>query len=337
MCGINSASDAQSRAGTLRFVRPIRAVWLFGCILRKIITRLSRPASGRGILHTAIFPARGIWRKLRAVGTDPQSNTLSQMLVKPAMEAFRRRQSGASHRALSQINAFTLIELLVVIGILALLAALLLPAVSRAKATAISAQCKSNLRQTGLALRLYVDEYGKDPVNYFVASNTWMTWWDYLQPFTGGGALTNRDHVLHCPSPRGFYGYNDSGTLAAPLSCEYGPGMSQLGDHRRSSLGLAYLGSQHTRVHELQVCRPSEMAAIGDAYINLIPYRWVPDFFYWEGMLEAHNGGANIVFCDGHVEYAKVSDWCKPDDSVRRRWNNDNQPHRETWPDAVTP
>jgi hypothetical protein len=38
-----------------------------------------------------------------------------------------------------------------------------------------------------------------------------------------------------------------------------------------------------------------------------------------------------MVFCDGHSEYARQTNWVTPTISARRRWNNDNEPHQETW------
>jgi prepilin-type N-terminal cleavage/methylation domain-containing protein len=76
---------------------------------------------------------------------------------KPMMSTIRRNSRCDSGPL--RARGFTLVELLVVIAIIGILAALLLPALSTAKAYAHSTTCKNHLRQMGMALKMYVDEH----------------------------------------------------------------------------------------------------------------------------------------------------------------------------------
>jgi prepilin-type N-terminal cleavage/methylation domain-containing protein len=79
----------------------------------------------------------------------------------------------------SQGAAFTLVELLVVIVIIGILVALLLPAIQAARGSARAAQCKSNLRQIGVALHHYHDVHGGFPPAFLGDASGWLPSWSW--------------------------------------------------------------------------------------------------------------------------------------------------------------
>jgi prepilin-type N-terminal cleavage/methylation domain-containing protein len=91
-------------------------------------------------------------------------------------------------------TAFSLIELLVVIAIIAILAALLLPSLNRAKASAKRTVCLSNARQINLGVHLYADEHG-DAIAFFTNS-IYFAYKEAIAPYLG----SKSNAVFVCPA-----------------------------------------------------------------------------------------------------------------------------------------
>ena len=188
---------------------------------------------------------------------------------------------------------FTLSELLIAIAIIAVLAALLLPALALAKGQAHSSACKNHLRQMGLALQMYVNESGgKYPyytgspdhsLDSAVGSPNTAFWWAKLSPYY---SLKWTDQKYHCPGykglvagleftnwwsktphsgpPFGSYAYNANGVsmpgFYKPYNPDLGLGFVPSGKRLNGSLEWG-----RASVPEHRIMEPSDMFSIGES------------------------------------------------------------------------
>lgn len=233
-----------------------------------------------------------------------------------------------------------MIELLVVVAIIGVLAGLLLPALSRAKAVAKRAHCTSNLRQISIGFAMYVGDHGAYPTDFGPFGNSITDFgasWDTITPTRRESYREWRDsqRLFQCPTQRhdwNFYTYNHDGS-----------GWLRRIQEQRPSLGLDPRNvPPYTPFKESIVKVPSDMIAFGE--IGVIPLTTVlrgitggfptpahvpanPTWFHFR----YHPTGANVAFCDGHIEFMTRARANTNDVNQRRRWNNDHEPHSEYW------
>jgi prepilin-type N-terminal cleavage/methylation domain-containing protein/prepilin-type processing-associated H-X9-DG protein len=244
-----------------------------------------------------------------------------------------RKQTPRESRNEPGQKAFTLLELLVVIAILTILCSLLLPALAGAKARSRTATCKNNLSQMDRGLAMYEADFryfpgaGNDANS--INEPPWLeispeSWRSKLNAYVGTNSPIFNCPDYELPAPNSSaYGYNAGGSCAV----NYPP----------YNLGLG-LGDGFGFIKLNQVLAPEDMIALGDLQLLSNLFRFVISPWHKRplGNLDSviptrHSSGSVMAFLDCHVEWSKRPAWIDETAKARMRWNNDHQPHPETW------
>lgn len=196
-------------------------------------------------------------------------------------------------------HGFTLIELLVVITVIAILAALLLPALAAARLRAWTAQCQSNLRQIGLGMKLYADD-----ANGRYPESGDIIYWNQTDPDTGQPSWLQQI----------FPYVQNTNTFRCPANKLLPPSQqSNFNYFNGVRAAIIASGGLRASVNSARILFPSAYVLSGDT-LDFSPLDADKDDYTYNCVggianglpylqWQAHRKGQNIAFEDGHVKW----------------------------------
>lgn len=229
-------------------------------------------------------------------------------------------------------RGFTLIELLVVVAIIAILAAVLFPVFAAAREKARAITCVSNLKQIGLGVLMYTQDFDEQYPQ--CSDGSYMQWYNMVQPYIKSGDLSNslsygRGGIFHCPDFPPDYGqgqdYGASDGLFVnnyghpPTDIVHSWGQSavdapadkiMLAEKGRNGAGWGYekfLTVQAVWATSVMTNGAYD-PAMDNSAISVLPQvdkdSVEPDTYVLGGetVRYRHSDRCNVCFCDGHVK-----------------------------------
>ena len=215
-------------------------------------------------------------------------------------------------------NAFTLIELLVVMAIIAILAAMLLPALRSTKEAANGVKCMSNLRQLGVCLRLYTTDYNNVVPTAYPRCPNWpgycpgstvpdayrATWLGTLYDLN----YCRNIALMKCPSDRVLLSNGGTGHGAYSFDdTSYDYNYWAFGRWGLHSVEDPYYYGPFRRYTE--VTHPAQTYWAGDnSDVPGVSGNMLYENFA-DGLTIRHKGGLNMLWVDGHVSWLSINDY----------------------------